>query len=135
MVFYFYFFLLSYLQEAVTFECVTNNQVSNKQKGQDFCKRETNIFCANSSFRLEADENYAPLGYYAARIGNSVSTFRGNLSVPFLRVKNPRGLEDETDSCPETSVRNCHYSLLSSPEERSSETYFVLYLVAKLWVI
>jgi len=40
------------------------------------------------------------LGYYAARIGNSVSKFRDNLSVPFLRVKNPRGLEDETDRLP-----------------------------------
>jgi hypothetical protein len=75
----------------------TNNQVTNKQKGQDFCKHETNIFCATSIFRLEADETCAPLGYYAARIGNSASTFRDNLSTPFLRVSNSRGLKDETE--------------------------------------
>jgi hypothetical protein len=76
----------------VIFDCVTNNQITNKNKGH-----ERNIFCATSSFHLEPDENCAPVGYYAARIGNYVSTFRDNLSFPFLRVKNPRDLEDETD--------------------------------------
>jgi hypothetical protein len=33
-------------------------------------------------FRREVDENCAPLGYYAASSGNSVTTFRDNLSVP-----------------------------------------------------
>jgi len=129
--FLFLLFSLSYLKEVVIFECATNNQVTNKQKGQDICKHETNIFCATSSFRLEEDKICAPLGYYAARIGNSVSTFRDNLSVPFLRVSDSRGLKDETDRLSRTSVKNCHYSLLSTPEKRSSETYFVLYLVAK----
>ena len=56
------------------------------------------------------------LGHYT-KIGcrNSLPTFRDNLSVPYSRVKNfgPIG-------CPETSVRNCHYSLRNGPEENSS---------------
>jgi len=34
-------------------------------------------------------ENCAPLGYYAASSGNFLPTFRGKLSVPSSRVKNP----------------------------------------------
>jgi len=34
-----------------------------------------------SDFRREADENRAILGYYAASSGNSVPTFRQNLSA------------------------------------------------------
>jgi len=43
-------------------------------------------------------------------ITQRVPSFRGNLSVPSSRVKN----------CPETSVRNYHYSLRNNPEESSS---------------
>ena len=40
------------------------------------------------SFRREADENCALLGYYAASSGNFSLVFRNNLSVPFsCRVK------------------------------------------------
>jgi hypothetical protein len=39
--------------------------------------------------RLEVIENSALLGYYAASSGNFLPTFRDNLSVPSLRVKNP----------------------------------------------
>jgi hypothetical protein len=96
---FFIFNLFSYLTyKSCDFLIVTNKQVTNKQKGHEFCKYETTIFCTTSGFRLEADENCVPLGYYAARIGYSVSTFRDILSVPFLRVKNPRGLEDGTDT-------------------------------------
>jgi len=42
----------------------------------------------NSGFRHQVDENRALLGYYAANIGNSLPTFRDNLSVPFSKVKN-----------------------------------------------
>jgi hypothetical protein len=42
---------------------------------------------ATSGFRREVDENRALLGYYAASSGNSVPTFRYNLSVPFSSVK------------------------------------------------
>ena len=51
---------------------------------------------------LNTIDRWDILGFYAASSGNSSPTFPDNLSVP------------------ETSVRNYHYSLLSSPEERSS---------------
>jgi len=41
-----------------------------------------------SSFRREAHENCALLGYYVASSGNSLPTFRNNVSVPSSRVKN-----------------------------------------------
>jgi len=36
------------------------------------------------------EENCVVLGYYTACSVNSLPTFRDNLSVPSLRVKNPR---------------------------------------------
>jgi hypothetical protein len=44
----------------------------------------------NSSFCLEADENCANVGYYAASSCNLLATFRGNLSAPSPRVKIPK---------------------------------------------
>ena len=41
-----------------------------------------------SCFRREVDENCVLLGYYAASSGNSLSTFRDNLSVPSSKFKN-----------------------------------------------
>ena len=38
-------------------------------------------------FRREVDENCALLGYYVASSGNSLPTFRDNLSIPSSRVK------------------------------------------------
>jgi len=49
--------------------------------------------------------------YYAASTGNFLPTFRDKLSVPSLM--GPIG-------CPETSVRNYHYSLYDNLEECSS---------------
>jgi hypothetical protein len=46
-------------------------------------------------FRREVNENRALLGYYTACSGNSLWTFRDNLSVPTSRVK--KTLEDGTD--------------------------------------
>jgi len=43
-----------------------------------------------SGFRCEVNDNCALLGYYAACSGNSLPTFRDNLSVPNSMVKNPR---------------------------------------------
>jgi len=40
-----------------------------------------------SGFRLGVDEVFAFLGFYAAYDGNSIPTFRYNLSVPFSKVK------------------------------------------------
>jgi len=57
------------------------------------------------------------VGHYAASGGNSLPTFRHILRVPSSSVKN---LEDGMIGCPETSVRNNHYSLRNISEERSS---------------
>jgi len=47
--------------------------------------------------------------------------FGTNYLVPPSRVKNlVLTLEGGTIRCPETSVRNCHYSLRNGPEERIS---------------
>jgi len=62
------------------------------------------------------NENSVPMGYYAASWGNFLPTFRDNPSVPSSGVKNPWPLKM---GCPETSVRNYHYSLRNNPEERS----------------
>jgi hypothetical protein len=51
---------------------------------------------------------------YAAIGGNSLPTFRDNVSAPSSRVKMG------SIGCPETSVRIYHYSPSSSPKERSS---------------
>jgi len=60
-------------------------------------------------------ENCSPLGWYAACTNNSLPPFRGNISTPSSRVKNPGPL-----GCPETSARNYRHSLHNNPEERSS---------------
>jgi hypothetical protein len=46
--------------------------------------------CVISGFRRKVDENCTLLGYDAANSGNSLSTFRDNLSVPSSSVKNSR---------------------------------------------
>ena len=56
------------------------------------------------------------MGYYAASRCKFLTTFRDKLSVPSSGVKNPWPLKT---GCPETSVRNYHYSLCNNPEERS----------------
>jgi len=63
-------------------------------------------------------ENCALLCHYAASSDNFLPIFRDKFSVPFsgVKISGPIG-------CPETSVRNCHYSLRNNPEERSS--YFL----------
>ena len=50
-------------------------------------------------FRREVDENGAPLSYNAESSGNSLPTFRDNLSLSSSRVKNPSSLTlaDGTD--------------------------------------
>jgi hypothetical protein len=68
-----------------------------------------------SGFRREVDENCALLGYYAARSGNLLPTFRDNLSGPIFKGSLKMG----SIGCTETSVRN-YYSLRNGLEERSS---------------
>jgi len=60
-----------------------------------------------SGFRREVDENCALLGCYAANSGNTIPTFRDNLSMEHI-------------SFPEISVRKYHYTLRRNPDERSS---------------
>jgi len=43
--------------------------------------------CASAGYRHEVDEICALLEYYAACSGNSLPTFRNNLSVTYSRVK------------------------------------------------
>jgi hypothetical protein len=70
-----------------------------------------------SGFCREAPENCAFLGYYAASSGNYLLTFRGNVLVLSKRVS----LKIGPIGSPETSVRNCQYSLRKGSEERSSQ--------------
>jgi len=67
-------------------------------------------------------QNCALPCYDAASSGNFVPTFQDNLSVQSSRVKNPKiePLKMGPIGYPETSLRNYHYSLCNSPEERSS---------------
>jgi hypothetical protein len=91
-----------------------------------------------ATYKQWAYKNCTLLGYYAASNSNSLPTFRDYLSVPPWRVENLfwilfgflafadwilfgfLTLEDEPIGCPQTSVRNYHYSLRKNPEERSS---------------
>ena len=45
---------------------------------------------AIADFHRDIDEICALLGCHAACSGNSSPTFRDNISVPFLRVKQPK---------------------------------------------
>jgi len=60
-------------------------------------------------------ENCALLSHYAASSGNFLPKFPDNFSVPSSWV-----LKIGPKGCPETSVRNYHYSLHNNPEGRSS---------------
>jgi hypothetical protein len=79
-------------------------------------------------FRHYLDEICALLGYYTACSGDSLPTFRDNLSVPPSRdLKKSEGtwifwnsLKMGSIGCPETSVRNYQYTLLNVPEQRRS---------------
>jgi hypothetical protein len=66
----------------------------------------------------------ALLGRYAAYSGKSLPTFRHNLSVRFSGVKKFKRiylpLKMGLIGCPETSLRNYHYTLPKNPDERSS---------------
>ena len=69
-----YMLFILYMQ---TLECILKDQ---------YISVKHNI-SAISGFRLEAGENYALLGYYAASGGNCLPTFRDNQSVPSSGVK------------------------------------------------
>jgi hypothetical protein len=61
-----------------------------------------------SGFRSKVDESWDLLRYYAASSGNSL----------------PIG-------CPETSIRNYHYSLRNNPEKRSSHVVTLLAIAVR----
>jgi hypothetical protein len=74
--------------------------------------------CATSGFRSEVEDIWTILAYYAAyRIIPRRCYF-----LDFLT------LEDRTDKCPETSARNCRYTLRNISEEHRSlnAAYFML---------
>ena len=82
----------------------------------DVCISIHRLFPSNiiSGFRRKADENCAFLDYYAASSGNSLPTFRHNLSVPYWGIQiGPIGF-------PQTSIGNYHYSLRNNPKKRNS---------------
>jgi hypothetical protein len=53
------------------------------------------LLCVNSGFHRAVDGICVLLENYAANSGNSLPTFRNNLMVSFLRVKNPRRKQEE----------------------------------------
>jgi hypothetical protein len=77
-----------------------------------------------SVFRRDVDDICALLGYYTASCGNSLPTFRGNVSVPSSRVNMGQ------IRCAETSVNNYHTTPRNTPEQRRSlHTICVLLLM------
>ena len=81
-----------------------------------------------SVFRREVDENRTLLGCYATSSDNLLPMFRHNILVPSSKITFSRAtwlfwkwpLKMVPIGCPETSVRNCHYSLRNNLEERRS---------------
>jgi len=77
----------------------------------------------NKRRNLSKGEKCALQVYNAKCSGNSLPTFRDNLSGSSSRVKKSSSLKMRQIICPETSVRNYHYSLRYKPEERSSHLF------------
>jgi len=74
-----------------------------------------------SVFRREVDENHTLLGCYAAFRDNPYrsyeTTYRSHIQGS--KIQEASWI---LDPCPVTSVRNCHYTLYNSPEERRSKS-------------
>ena len=87
-----------------------------------------------SSFRHKVDENCLLQGCYVGRSDNSSQTFRDKLSFPSSKAKHPKPIFSTLDldptGCSETSVRNCHYTLRNSPEERNSRDIPLLFTLS-----
>jgi hypothetical protein len=85
--------------------------------------------CVISGFLREIYKACILVGYYAACSGNSLPTFRDNVSVPFTTVIKSYldllPLKVGAIGCPETSVRNHHHMPRNIPEDRRSH-YAVL---------
>ena len=61
-----------------------------EEKGREGKRREEKGREGKGREEKRREENCAVLGYYAASSGNSLLTFRNNLSVPSSRVKNSK---------------------------------------------
>ena len=116
----------SYLDPRVAFHSPKNKT---GRFVKDGCKSHLNaVSCSVTSMTfglspLSSSEDCALLGHYAASSGNSLHTFRGSLSVHSSKVQGSKWKKQMGPiGCPETSVRNYHYSLHNNPEERSSVT-------------
>jgi hypothetical protein len=70
-----------------------------------------------AGFRHEVDENCALLGS-----SGNFTDVSGQPICNILRFHESKSLnpDDGTENCPETSVRNDHYSLRKNPEQSSS---------------
>jgi len=81
----------------------------------------TKVLCVISGFLLETNENCHLLSFYAAIHGNTLPTFRDNLSVPssYSRL-GPIG-------CPETSIRDYHCALRNTKISHFCSCQRVLY--------
>ena len=74
-----------------------------------------------SGFPRQVYEICALLRNYAAYNGNYLPTFRGNLTFPFSRVNSWRW---GPIRCPETLVKNYHYTLRIFTEECGAQEIF-----------
>jgi len=66
----------------------------------------------------DIDKNRDLLYCYAANIDNSLPTFRDKHNGPIFKAE---------EVCPETSIRNCHYSLRNGSDERGSCSEVIKY--------
>jgi hypothetical protein len=82
--------------------------------GNEACKQEAELTLRDSGFRRKVDENFALVGYHAAKSGNFLQTFTDNLMTP------SSGVKMGPISCPKTLVINYHYLLCNISEKRSS---------------
>ena len=72
-----------------------------------------------SGFRREVKENYVIVGYYAARSGNFLPTFRNNLSVSSSGSQEYKNRnKDGTNRLFWNVTRSYHYLLRNNQEER-----------------
>ena len=82
--------------------------------------------CVNSGFSLEVDDICAILDYYALHALHVLPKFRDNLSVRYsvLKKMGPIG-------CPETSVKNYHYTRVISQKDAYIKSSKFLYIGIK----
>ena len=128
------FFVMGSIRTLVTWEFIAICNVNHKIHLSHFSIiKQTNnklVLWIISGFCRRVNEVCALVGYYAANNINSLLTFRDNLWVPSSRCKNPGNFWPVNMGpivcCPETLVRNHHYTLQRIADERRSQTYVSL---------